>query len=352
MAHGAGHHNICVFVVFYKRSSEIADQAEETHSCSDPDFHLDHLRNGIILRYYDAAGRDQRYALCNLHRDGTDLRRISGESPVLYAYLLTICVELLFEHGEIMVINLTNSLIAMLVGLYVSWNQSRDRFTILLYRYTEGSEEEQRVRTQMMLSQIRPHFIYNILASIQVLCLKDPQKAAGAVACFSSYLRGNMDAIGNENLVPFPYELAHVENYVTLERIRFGEKLKVCYEFEKGWDMDFDIPVLSLQPIVENAIKYGVGDKKGGGTVWISVRREGDSALVEIRDDGVGVDACNLNELPIRDDGKTHVGLHNVQARVKLMAGGSLEFFSKKDWGTIVTIKVPWRRKIHEYTGS
>lgn len=271
---------------------------------------------------------------------------------VLCAYLLTICVELLFEHGEIMVINLTNSLIAMLVGLYVSWNQSRDRFTILLYRYTEGSEEEQRVRTQMMLTQIRPHFIYNILASIQVLCLKDPQKAAGAVACFSSYLRGNMDAIGNENLVPFPYELAHVENYVTLERIRFGEKLKVCYEFEKGWDMDFDIPVLSLQPIVENAIKYGVGDKKGGGTVWISVRREGDSALVEIRDDGVGVDARNLNELPIRDDGKTHVGLHNVQARVKLMAGGSLEFFSKKDWGTIVTIKVPWRRKIHEYTGS
>ena len=174
---------------------------------------------------------------------------------VLYAYLLTICVELLFEHGEIMVINLTNSLIAMLVGLYVSWNQSRDRFTILLYRYTEGSEEEQIVRTQMMLTQIRPHFIYNILASIQVLCLKDPQKAAGAVACFSSYLRGNMDAIGNENLVPFPYELAHVENYVTLERIRFGEKLKVCYEFEKGWDMDFDIPVLSLQPIVENAIK-------------------------------------------------------------------------------------------------
>lgn len=75
-------------------------------------------------------------------------------------------------------------------------------------------------------------------------------------------------------------------------------------------------------------------------------------ALVEIRDDGVGVDARNLNELPIRDDGKTHVGLHNVQARVKLMAGGSLEFFSKKDWGTIVTIKVPWRRKIHEYTGS
>lgn len=69
---------------------------------------------------------------------------------VLYAYLLTICVELLFEHGEIMVINLTNSLIAMLVGLYVSWNQSRDRFTILLYRYTEGSEEEQIVRTQMM----------------------------------------------------------------------------------------------------------------------------------------------------------------------------------------------------------
>ena len=116
--------------------------------------------------------------------------------------------------------------------------------------------------------------------------------------------------------------------------------------------MDFDIPVLSLQPIVENAIKYGVGDKKGGGTVWISVRREGDSALVEIRDDGVGVDARNLNELPIRDDGKTHVGLNNVQARVKLMAGGSLEFFSKKDWGTIVTIKVPWRRKIHEYTGS
>lgn len=270
----------------------------------------------------------------------------------LYAYAITLCMELLYERGEILGINLTNSLISMLVGLYVSWNQSRDRFTILLYKYTESSGEEQKVRTQMMLTQIRPHFIYNILASIQVLCLMDPHKAAGAVACFSSYLRGNMDAIGNENLVPFPYELAHVENYVTLEKIRFGEKLKVCYEFEKGWDMDFDIPILSLQPIVENAIKYGVGDKKGGGTVRISVWREGKLAHIEVRDDGVGIDASCLEEVPIRNDGKTHVGLHNVKARMKLMAGGSLEFFSKKGWGTVVTIKVPWRRETHEHTGS
>jgi len=269
-----------------------------------------------------------------------------------YAYVITLCVELLYERGEIRVINLTNSLIAMLVGLYVSWNQSRDRFTILLYKYNEGSAAEQKVRTQMMLTQIRPHFIYNILASIQVLCLMDPHKASGAVACFSSYLRGNMDAIGNENLVPFTYELAHVENYVTLEKIRFGEKLNVCYEFEKGWDMDFDIPILSLQPIVENAIKYGVGDKKGGGTVYISVRRQGEWALVEVRDDGVGVDAPSLADLPIKEDGRTHVGLQNVKARVKLMAGGSLEFFSKKGWGTVVTIRVPWRRETYEHTGS
>ena len=98
MAHGAGHHNICVFVVFYKRSSEIADQAEETHSCTDPDFHLDHLRNGIILRYYDAAG-EINGMLCAIF---IGMELIFAEYPenhlkmVLYAYLLTICVELLF----------------------------------------------------------------------------------------------------------------------------------------------------------------------------------------------------------------------------------------------------------------
>ena len=137
-----------------------------------------------------------------------------------------------------------------------------------------------------------------------------------------------MDAIGNENLVPFPYELAHVENYVTLERIRFGEKLKVCYEFEKGWDMDFDIPVLSLQPIVENALLHGIMMKEEKkGTILLTGWKEGNDIVFIISDDGAGIPPEKLDSLldehtqAVVGSSSRHIGVSNTNLRLKSLYG-------------------------------
>lgn len=113
-------------------------------------------------------------------------------------------------------------------------------------------------------------------------------------------------------------------------------------------------PFFTLQPIVENAVKHGVGNKKGGGTVTISTSSDDDNTIIRVRDDGVGISAKSIDELPLSYDGKSHVGLTNVKERIEIMTGGSLEFYSEEGKGTVVTIKIPrdFKEADYEYTRS
>ena len=140
--------------------------------------------------------------------------------------------------------------------------------------------ELERSRRLIALSQIQPHFMYNSLTSIIYLCDKDSEKTKSALIDFSKYLRKNVDALSRQGLVTIKEELEHTKVYLSLEKLRFDEDLNV--EFDIKDDM-FMLPVLTLQPMVENAVKHGInGSESGCGTVWISTEETEDSHKITL----------------------------------------------------------------------
>ena len=186
-------------------------------------------------------------------------------------------------------------------------------------------------RVAIMLSQIQPHFIYNTLGTIERMCLKDPQKANELVRNFSLYLRGNFSELDSMTPIRFAEELKHVEHYVNIEKVRFPD---MNIEYDVG-ATEFVLPALSVQPLVENAIKHGLMRLETGGTVKIHSYETPTHFCVEVTDDGVGFDA----DAPI--DEKKHVGLRNIRGRLKAMVNGALVLESKPGVGTKAMIMIP-----------
>ena len=201
-----------------------------------------------------------------------------------------------------------------------------------VYRYEEDLQTEQRV--QLMLSQIKPHFLYNALGAVEELCDVDPQAAKEATTLFEKYLRGNMSAISSAGPVPFIKELEHTKMYLEIEKLRFEDALQIQYDIACT---DFFLPSLTLEPIVENAVKHGVrGTEDGRGTVTITTRRAENCVEISVIDDGPGFDPAVL-----ADDSETHVGLRNVRERLQNVCGGTMRIESGKRIGTTVTLQIP-----------
>ena len=186
-------------------------------------------------------------------------------------------------------------------------------------------------RVSIMLSQIQPHFIYNTLGTIERMCLKDPEKAFDLVRNFSLYLRGNFSELDSVTPIRFGEELKHVEYYVNVEKVRFPD-MNIEYDVETT---EFVLPALSVQPLVENAIKHGLMRLESGGTVVIRSYETSSHFCVEVRDDGVGFDTS----LPIEE--KKHVGLRNIRGRLKAMVNGELTIESQIGVGTRAVISIP-----------
>ena len=186
-------------------------------------------------------------------------------------------------------------------------------------------------RISIMLSQIRPHFIYNTLGTIERMCLKDSQKAFELVRNFSLYLRGNFSELESVSPIRFEEELKHVEHYVNIEKVRFPD-MSIEYDIKAK---DFVLPALSVQPLVENAIKHGLMRLETGGTVTISTYETASCFCVEVKDDGVGFDTS------MAVDEKKHVGLRNIRGRLKAMVNGELVIESNPELGTKAVIMIP-----------
>ena len=186
-------------------------------------------------------------------------------------------------------------------------------------------------RISIMLSQIQPHFIYNTLGTIERMCLKDPQKAFELVRNFSLYLRGNFSELDSVAPIRFEEELKHIEYYVNIEKVRFPD---IEIEYDMGIT-DFVLPALSVQPLVENAIKHGLMRLESGGKVVIRSYETPTHYCVEVKDDGVGFDVS----LPIEE--KKHVGLRNIRGRLKAMVNGELIVESQVNVGTNAIIMIP-----------
>ena len=183
-----------------------------------------------------------------------------------------------------------------------------------------------------MLSQIKPHFLYNVLNSIYYLYRKEPETAQEAVSTFAEYLRNNMLSIEKTEPIHFSEEYQHIQTYLSLEKIRFGDEVNVVYDMKT---VNFHLPPLTVQPLVENAVKHGLTKKRGGGTVSISTAETADSFVITIADDGRGFDPCHY-----MDDGLPHIGINNVRQRLERMVGGTLEITSSPE-GTTAVVTLP-----------
>ena len=200
----------------------------------------------------------------------------------------------------------------------------------------ETELEESRIA--ILLRQMQPHFIHNILNVIYYLIGKDPVTAQEAVSKFSDHLRNNLEAISQKELITFRKELDHIHTYLELEQLRFGEELSVVYDIEED---SFLLPVLSIQPLVENAVKHGIAKKRGGGVVTISSQLTETECRITVSDTGVGFDVERY-----MDDGKVHIGLMNVRQRMASRMNATVEVDSVPGSGTTVKVTIP-REKVN-----
>lgn len=199
-------------------------------------------------------------------------------------------------------------------------------------------EELKNSRIVLAMSQIRTHFVFNILNAISGMCEYDPQKADETLVMFSRYLRSNINIMEEDEPEAFTKSLEHLEEYIYLEQVRFGEKI----QFTKNIEAEkFKIPPLVLQPLVENAIRHGLLHKKQGGTVSLHTWTGNGDSIIEIADDGVGFDTAD-------SPGEESVGMKNVRFRLKYMVAGTMDVKSTPGQGTTVTIKIPGKQKIQE----
>ena len=190
-------------------------------------------------------------------------------------------------------------------------------------------------RISTMMSQIRPHFIYNTLGSIEQLCELDPPKAGELVHNFAKYLRGNFGELDNPKPIRMSREMEHVHHYINIENVRFPD---MTFSFEMKSE-DFSLPALTVQPIVENAIKHGLMKLQKGGFIRVVSYETDTDYCISVEDNGVGFDTSRLFEE------KQHIGLRNIRDRLKVMVGGTLDIESTQGVGTKVLIKIPKERE-------
>lgn len=188
-------------------------------------------------------------------------------------------------------------------------------------------------KNAIFLSQIQPHFLYNSLTSIYSLCETDPEKAKLAIVDFSKYLRANLDSLKQKNLIPFDEELNHIKAYLRLEKLRYDDELNIVYDIKAN---DFLLPVLTVQPLVENAINHGICNTKHGGIIQIKTIETEDFYEIKVIDNGAG-----FYENELYDPKRSHTGIDNVKSRLKNMCNGTLEIASIMGVGTTVIIKIP-----------
>ena len=186
----------------------------------------------------------------------------------------------------------------------------------------------ERVKSQALRAQIKPHFVFNVLSSVKSLYRRDRESGDLAINLFSRHLRANIEAL-NIDFVPFEKELDNIQVFVSLENLRREKPFKVIFDIDCT---DFDIPVLSLQPYVENAIKYSKVNEKEDGYIRISSSEADGKVLLEISDNGVGFDLGAIRP--------SSCGIKNSRERFLLLIGTEPEIRSVPGRGTEVIIRL------------
>ncbi len=199
------------------------------------------------------------------------------------------------------------------------------------------------LRLRALTQQIRPHFIYNTLSSIYALCKGGSNRTLPVIENFLDYLQANYTAISQEKPIPFPEELRHIKAYLGVESVRYDGLLEVQYDTPHT---EFRLPPLTLQPIVENAVKHGMNREHAILRISVRTRKTGEGSQIIIEDNGPGFDPgqelCAAEGIG-EPSQENCIGLNNVRGRLELECGGSLAITPRPGGGTVVTVSIPDR---------
>ena len=182
----------------------------------------------------------------------------------------------------------------------------------------------------ILMLQMRPHFIYNTMTSIYYLCDQDPAKAKQVTLDFTTYLRKNFAAIASSTTVPFADELEHTRAYLAVEQAQFEDVLFVNFDTPHTL---FRLPPLTLQPIVENAVKHGMTGSKDPIHISVITRQSDKTNEIIVEDDGPGYQSTSNDE--------PHIALNNIRQRLEMMCKGTLNITAREGGGTRVEIILP-----------
>ena len=185
-------------------------------------------------------------------------------------------------------------------------------------------------RASVMVLQMRPHFIYNTMMSIYYLCKQDADKAQQVTLDFTTYLRRNFTAIASENTVPFKDELEHTRAYLAVEQAQHEDMLFVDYDTPH---INFNVPPLTLQPLVENAVKHSLDPNGDPLRIFVKTRQTDFGSEIVVENTG-------LDYQP-GDDSEPHTALSNIQQRLAMMCKGTLTIAPREGGGTVVKVTVP-----------
>ena len=210
------------------------------------------------------------------------------------------------------------------------WNSARFE-----HRLAEQEHLLMEARVAALANQINPHFLFNTLASISSLIRSQPETARVLIVKLSALLRRLLRS--QDHFVTLREELAAVDEYLDIERVRFGPSLTVHLEIDEG-SLDTIVPSMILQPLVENSIKHGLGRKLGEGRIVIRTRRSGGLVTIEVVDNGVGLPPTRMES-----ESESGIGLRNVNERLRVIYGApyQLKLISQPGQGTSARIEIP-----------
>jgi len=280
------------------------------------------------------------------------LRKKENSITMLIAvcvFVLTIIQDILYYKGmsniNIYLMFIYGNFAVILAMSFVQARiQSNINKKLVLYneKLVEADQlKDKIIETEMsfLQAQIKPHFLYNALDAIANVCEEDGEKASGLIVDLSVYLRRSLEFNGLDKMMSIEKELEFVETYINIEQARFGQKIRLHEEIEIS--LNNQLPVLILQPIVENAVRHGISKKQLGGNIIVRGKQLDDGIVIEVEDDGVGIEDKKLTLLLSEERKDKGIGLLNIHNRLLSLYGKGLEINSEEGKGTCVRFMIP-----------
>ncbi len=258
------------------------------------------------------------FRLRHRHKAITTARLLVCVSIIISASV----VMMMYRRFALMPVSLNLVMVLLCVGVQTRLEES----------LAEARAEAAESRMRLLSGQIHPHFIFNSLNAIKALVTENPVLAEQTIQDFADYLRSHLDEMSSSRLVSFEQEMNHVRHYVSLEMADLDRPLHMVYDLQAT---NFMVPPLTVQPLVENAIRHGIRTRVEGGQVTVATRETDKAVLVIVSDDGHGISSATL-----RQDQRRQVGLENVRERLERQCGGTLEVDCNVK-GTVATMVIP-----------